>query len=307
MNSLFQTPEWEQFKLATGYQESYRVDDVLVLQKRLPMGRSMLYTPMASIGQRSKVKGQNFISKIKDIASENKSTFYRLEIDDSSTEAISYQLKANSFIKSFEEMQPEHTLILDISKPEEEILAQMKQKGRYNIKVAEKNGVVVERDSGIENFYELYNTMAKRQKITFRSKQYYEKLFDILSSKGYVEVLTAYIVENKKKTAIASAVISFYGARATYLFGGSSDRFRNMMAPYLVQWSAIREARNRGCSEYDFFGIAPPDSPDHPWAGVTDFKKKFGGEEVELAGSWDLVLRPLEYKIFRLAEKVRRR
>lgn len=325
--NLFQTFEWEQFKLATGYQKSYRIDDILVLQKNLPLGRSMLYSPMADRNQISNIKYQNFNSKIKLIGKENRSIFYRLELDVPFSEAESSKLKAKSYIKAFEEMQPEHTLILDISKTEGEILAQMKPKGRYNIKVAEKNGVYIVEDSDTRYFFQLYSEMAKRHSITYRTPQYFQKLFDILNSKGYCKVFTAYnrkssvvssqskprtiqSANNKRQTAneipIASVIISFFNNRATYLFGGSSDEYKNLMAPYLLQWTAIREAKSQGCAEYDFFGIAPPDKPHHPWRGVTDFKKKFGGQEVEIAGSWDLVLRPAEYQVFKIAEKIRR-
>ena len=300
--SLFQTPEWEQFKCTTGYQKSYRVDDVLVLQKQLPLGRSLLYSPMLNSAQKSVVRSQSFLSKIKDIARETNSIFYRLEIDDSSDQADSYKLKDNGFVKAFEEMQPEHTLMLDISKSEQDILAQMKQKGRYNIKIAEKHQIRVVEEVDAKNFFDLYSTMAKRHKITYRGYDYFQKLIDIMLPKGYVKVFTAM----HNNTAIASVIIAFYGSRAIYLFGGSSDSHRNLMAPYLLQWTAIQKAKNLGCTEYDFFGIAPAGASNHPWAGVTDFKKKFGGQEVELLGSWDLVLRPLEYQLFEFAEKIRR-
>ena len=96
---------------------------------------------------------------------------------------------------------------------------------------------------------------------------------------------------------------------AVYYYGASSDEYRNVMAPYLVQWTAIQEAKKRGCETYDFLGVAPPfdgaqdlrdDVVDHPWAGVTSFKKKFGGEGVEFSEPFDLVLRPLVYSAYKL-------
>lgn len=304
--NLFQSPEWEEFKLATGYQKSYRIDGVLVLQKNLPLGRAMLYSPMVSEQELAGIQNsefrikQEYIDQIIYLAKESNAIFYRLELDIPTT----YHLSpiTYGFIKSFEEMQPEHTLILDISKSEAEILAQMKPKGRYNIKVAQKNDVKVIEDENVDNFFNLYSTMAKRHKITFRSHKYFQKLFDILSKNDYSKVFTAMY----KDTPIASVIISFCPDRATYLFGGSSDEHRNLMAPYLLQWTAIQEAKRRGCTTYDFFGIAPQNVPNHPWRGVTDFKQKFGGEEIELLGSWDLVLRPVEYQIFKIAEKIRR-
>ncbi|MCX6812438.1 MAG: peptidoglycan bridge formation glycyltransferase FemA/FemB family protein [Candidatus Berkelbacteria bacterium] len=297
--NLFQTPEWEKFKLATGWQKSYRVSGILVLERKIPHLGSMLYSPMIGKDQISKIKDQNFKSKIKELAKENGVIFFRHELDIPTTENINPA--KFGFIKSFEEMQPEHTLILDINRSEEEILAQMKPKGRYNIKVAEKHGVEISAGTALD-FYKLYATMAERQHITFRSKSYFEKLVEILGN----DLVKVYIAESKDSEIIASAIVAFYGERATYLFGGSSNENRELMAPYKLQWEIIKEAKRRNCKEYDFFGIAPNDNPKHPWAGVSRFKKQFGGQEVHNLGSWDLIFSPLKYKLFRLVEKARR-
>jgi len=315
--NLFQNPEWESFKLATGYQKSYRIDDVLVLQKNLPLGFSMLYSPM--VNNEERIMNNGFLEQIKGIARDNRSIFYRLELD-VPLHNSSFIIHHSLFKKAFEEMQPEHTLILDISKSEDEILKQMKPKGRYNIKVAQKNQIKVVEEKDTINFFKLYSSMSQRHNISHRNAAYFQKLIDILGVKGYCKVFTAVLEqnnelriknggENKKadQIPIASVIISFYGDKAIYLFGGSSDSHKNLMAPYLLQWTAIREAKSQGCTEYDFFGTAPPDKPNHPWRGVTDFKKKFGGQEIKLAGSWDLILRPLEYQLFKIAEKIRRK
>jgi len=338
--SLFQTETWEEFKLQTGYQKSYRVDGVLVLQKNLPLGRSMLYSPMVGKQEISRITNNelrimdkevgrqgggsasqhsqeissesagngleiksSFIDQIREIGKREKAIFYRLELDIPTTN--DRRPTTDGFIKAFEEMQPEHTLILDVSKSEEEILLQMKPKGRYNIKVAEKSGVKV-RLGNIENFYRLYQKMAERQKITYRQKKYFQELVDILGRKEYIFVFEAYVEDNQKEIILASAIVSFFDGRATYLFGGSSNERKNLMAPYKLHWEIIKEAQKHHCQEYDFFGIAPPDQLNHPWRGVTDFKEKFGGLAVALAGSFDLVFRPTEYRAFQVAERIRK-
>lgn len=306
MNSIFQTKEWEDLKLQTGYQKRYRLEDILVLQKNIAFGRTMLYSPRVSEEQLAKKfengeKTKIFFEKIKDIAKKNKSIFYRLELDIPLTHNSKFVVP-EGFVKSFEEMQPEHTLVLDISKSEEEILKQMKQKGRYNIKIADKHKVEVKKSRKIDNFYKLYIETAKRQKITFREKQYFQKLIDILEPKGYCEVFEA----STEGEVLATAIVTFFKGRSTYLFGSSSRKNNKAMAPYKLHWKIIQDAKERGCREYDFFGVAPENKPNHPWAGVTSFKEKFGGKRVSLMGSYDLILKPLEYKLFKVAEKVRR-
>ncbi|PIS07412.1 hypothetical protein COT78_03680 [Candidatus Berkelbacteria bacterium CG10_big_fil_rev_8_21_14_0_10_43_13] len=315
--NLFQSPEWEQLKLQTGYAKSYRLDDVLILQKKLPLGFSMLYSPMIDQVQSSKFQVQGFNEQIKKIVRGCNAIFYRAEIDIPVIPNTKYDIPAFGFTKSFEEMQPEHTLILDLSKREEEILAQMKQKGRYNIKIANKSNLVIKKtttpDDSLDDFYRLYSATGKRHGITFRSKKYFESLLDILGRKGYAELETIYLVqgidndEKIEKIALASAIIVYSGKKAIYLYGASSDEHKNLMAPYKLHFNIIKDAKARGCTEYDFFGIAPDDSSSHPWAGVTRFKKQFGGTEQQIAGSYDLVFKPFMYKLFKIAEKIRRK
>ena len=130
--SIFQTPEWEKFKLETGYQKSHRIGDILVLQRELPFGRSMLYAPLVGQHSADSIQQTVFLEQIKTIAKENNSIFFRIEID--APLNTKCEILDAGFVKAFEEMQPENNWVVDISKREDDILAGMKQKGRYNIK-----------------------------------------------------------------------------------------------------------------------------------------------------------------------------
>ncbi|MFA6963174.1 MAG: peptidoglycan bridge formation glycyltransferase FemA/FemB family protein [Patescibacteria group bacterium] len=315
MNNIFQSKEWEQFKLATGYQKSYWVGDILVLQKNLPLGYSMLYAPMANSESgiwnlESGIK--EFSKQIREIARQNNSIFFRLEFNvpvagpNSKFKILDSRF---GFAKAFEEMQPEHTLLLDLSKTEEELLSEMKQKGRYNIKVASKNEVKIHfgtSPNDIDSFYNLYEQTAKRHGITHRAKKYFIQLVEILSQKGYCRVYTAKKTIGGKETDLAAMIMVYSGETAIYMFGASNDDFKNTMAPYLMQWTAIRDAKEEKYKKYDFFGIAPDDNPKHPWAGVTRFKQQFGGQAAQIAGSYDLIIQPTAYQLFKIAEKIRR-
>ena len=308
--NIFQSHEWEEFKLTTGYQKSYRVDDILILQKNLPFGRTMLYSPLVVEQQSSReaVK-QSFIEEIRKIASENKSIFYRLELNiplELDVPGFSASPLLRFFRKSFEEMQPEHTLILNIAPSDEEILTQMKEKGRYNIKVAQKSDLIVKTAAAegaeLDDFYKLYQLTGKRHGITFRGKNYFATLLNILGKNNLAKLYLAY----HNDIPVAGSIVVDSGDTAIYMFGASNNEFRNLMAPYLLHWQAISDAKAKGMTKYDFFGVAPDDNPKHPWAGVTRFKKQFGGEQVDILGSFDLIFKPLEYQIFKIAEKIRR-
>ena len=307
--SIFQSKEWEEFKLATGYEKSYRVEDILILQKKLPAGRTMLYSPMVSKEQVESVKLSSFREEIEKIARANNSIFYRLELNLPDEQEAKYKILNTKygFVKSFEEMQPENNWVLGLAQSEEEILAGMKQKGRYNIKIAQESNLTFtsssEKDSKELNaFYDQYEKTGKRHKITFRSKQYFKTLLDILGSKGYAKAIAVW----HGKKSLASAIIILHGESALYLYGGSSDEDRNLMAPYLLHWEIIKQEKAACQKEYNFLGVAPNDDPKHSWAGITRFKKQFGGEQVDILGCYDLPIKPLEYKMFKVAEKIRR-
>ncbi|HOX41836.1 MAG TPA: peptidoglycan bridge formation glycyltransferase FemA/FemB family protein [bacterium] len=331
MTNLFQSQAWEEFKLKSGYQASFWVDGILVLKKALTLGYSMLYSPMVQEFQVPRTKYQEFIEKIRKLALEQNAIFYRLELDIPSVPTqipnTKYQI-VHGFRRAFEEMQPEHTLVLDLKQSETDLLAQMSQKGRYNIRVAERNNIKITSGTEkrlVDNFYALYQQTGKRHRITYRSKSYFENLVEILSKLGYVEIYQASIssetclnlddnrlsqcldnLEEGNQKVLCSAIIVFSGKKAIYLFGASSDAHKQFMPTYALHWQIIKEMKAKGFTEYDFFGIAPNDDPKHPWAGVTQFKKRFGGKEISILGSYDLTCKPVQYQLFKIAEKLRR-
>jgi len=98
----------------------------------------------------------------------------------------------------------------------------------------------------------------------------------------------------------------FFGNTVTYLHGVSGNEDRNVMAPYLLHWQIIREVKKMGYDSYDFWGIAPPQAgEDHPWAGITRFKKGFGGRAISYMGAFDLVFNPLWYGAYKIAKIIR--
>ena len=314
--SIFQSVMWEEFKLKTGYEKSHRIEGILVLQKKLSLGRTMLYSPMVSQAQLDRIQntamlanrqeyGTQFMNKLKTIARENKAIFYRLELN---TPIIhnSESMIPKRFKKAFEEMQPEHNWLLDISKSEDEIKAEMKQKGRYNIKIAQKNNIRVisteKPGKELDIFFKQYRETGKRHEVSYREKSYFTALLEILGKKDYARIYIAW----KEETPLASAILLKFGKSILYLYGGSDASFRNLMAPYLLHWQIIKKAKEKGYIEYNFLGVAPNDNPSHPWAGITRFKKQFGGTQVDILGSYDLILKPIEYQLFKVAERTRR-
>jgi lipid II:glycine glycyltransferase (peptidoglycan interpeptide bridge formation enzyme) len=206
------------------------------------------------------------------------------------------------------DVQPPDSVVLAIDKSDEELLAGMKSKWRYNVRLAEKKGVqvAVESMQGLEEFYSLYQSTAIRDRIAIHPRTYYERLFALPPSNPAEPKpdIRLWIARYEGK-ALAAIITVFYSKEATYLYGASSDEHRNLMPAYALQWAAIRAARDTGCVSYDFYGIPPVEDPEHAMSGLYRFKTGFGGEIRHYAGSWDYVLKPVVYAAFRAAERLR--
>jgi peptidoglycan pentaglycine glycine transferase (the first glycine) len=209
---------------------------------------------------------------------------------------INYQL---SIINSDRHEQPQATRIIDLTQSEEEILAQMHQKGRYNIKVAQKNGVFIEDSHDIENFFELVQETGLRDHFTHLPKRHYKNFLEHIDNSF---LLMAY---DDQKTPISGVLGASWNNMGIYYYGASLYAHRAKMAPYLLQWKAMKRCKDMKCTSYDLFGIAPPNSsPDHSWAGVSSFKEKFGGTVVEYPTEQAIVLKPLMKKLLRMKRKI---
>lgn len=214
-------------------------------------------------------------------------------------------LKRPDFIDSAHEIaswdEPRDTLYIDLRPPEAEILANMKPKGRYNIKVAERHGVDVKVDNsseGVENFLRLYQNTLSRKGVHALNTDYMRFLMQTTLGRNCSSVYFA----NYNNQTLAAAFIVYHGNMATYFWAGSSDQHSNIMAPYLLNFRAMQDAKGRGCDWYDFYGISPIDAEPGGLDNVTRFKSKFGGVEQRFVATMDFFFDEAGYEKFRIAE-----
>lgn len=216
--------------------------------------------------------------------------------------------------KTKTDIQPPDTTILDITQSEENMLSAMRNKWRYNIRYAEKHGVTVTAfhatDEGfneaLETFYELDQTTSKRDGNAIHAKSYYKELLELSAEKrksSDAPLVTLYVASAEGEN-LAAIITLFCKFEAVYLFGASGNIKRNLMPAYLLQWTAIQDAKKYGCPCYDFYGMPPTDNPKHPMFGLYLFKTGFGGKIVHRAGSIDVPLSFL-YKPYIFAENFR--
>jgi lipid II:glycine glycyltransferase (peptidoglycan interpeptide bridge formation enzyme) len=216
-------------------------------------------------------------------------------------------------IKASADIQAPDTVLIDLLAGEEELLAGMNAKWRYNIRLGPRRGVTVRRagEEELPVFYALYQETARRDRIAIHGLDYYRTLFAhgrdyTVKDGGTGQELRLYLAEHEGE-AVAAIITLFRGAEGVYLYGASSDRKRNLMASYALQWQAMTDARASLCQTYDLFGIPPSADPGHPMAGLYRFKTGFGGRIVHRPGSWDYPCRPLGACLFRAAEGLRKR
>lgn len=190
--------------------------------------------------------------------------------------------------------------VLDIQKSDEELLHNMRKSTRYDINRAPKLGIQVVRsakEDAVKDFLLLYEETAKRQR--FVKHEGVREEYEVFSKEGNADVFLAYY----QKNLVAGAVILYYKNQAIYHHGAS--RWSKVSASHYLQWCAIKEARWRGKTIYNFWGIAPEGMKRHPWQGITLFKKGFGGREVQYLHAHDMPLSPL-YIIPKIIETGRR-
>lgn len=300
--SLMQTKSWGDFKGSFGWQSDYR-SGLLVLKRKVWKDYALLYIPEIIVDEPGLASMASKTAAILSTRRDGRTIFGRAEFLFPYNPESDLILRSAGFVKANDEVQPEFRQEVDLSVSLDEIRAQMKQKGRYNINLAIKKGVIVTKDNtreAINSFCILMTETATRQRFSVRNSQYFRLLVESLDRDGVGGLWLAKF--NGK--ILAAAIVSFVGTRASYLYGASSDQNRSIMAPYLLHFELIKEAKRRGCLIYDFIGVAPPEAgPKHPWAGITRFKKEFGGQTVRYLGSYDLIWRPFIYLLYTKARK----
>lgn len=339
LGNIHQISDWGNFQVESGAREKYwavMVEDArneqeksdlllknsgevvasaMIIKQRLPGGRCWLYVPRGPVwdygGARAKIYLAALLEKIRELAVAEKAVFLR--IDPGLAVGQDNLLKDFGFRKAHAHYQPENTILLDLTLSEAELLAQMKPKGRYNIKLAEKKGVkIIEIDAekstkswnidkGVSAFYKLLSETTSRDNFAGHQEEYYEKMLVILGADRCKLYLAEY-----EGVIIAGLIVTFFKDTAIYYFGASGNQHRNVMAPYLLQWQAIREARKRGLKFYDFLGVAPLNAgKDHAWAGVTEFKEKFGGKRIDFLPAQEKIYSWLFFNLIRIAKFLR--
>lgn len=267
-----------------------------IIKQPLKLGKSYFYLPRGPVlnlkAKELRAALAPLWSKIKNLAQKEGAIFIRL---DPAWEKDPADFLINQ--KSVGQVQPQQTLILDLTKSADELLAQMKPKTRYNIKVAQKHDIVIDRgEKYFADFWRLTKQTAKRQEIVAYDQNYYQTMLAVLGQQNILELWVAKAGEQ----VVAANFLIFFGDCAVYLFGASDYRYRQQMAPQLLQWQVILAAQKRGLKFYDFWGV-----DENKWPGISRFKQGFAPARklTRYVGAHDEIINNFWYNIYRLIKK----
>lgn len=273
-----------------------------IVLMNLPFGWKYAFCPKGPVGQNI---SDETLTVLKNYLKQQGVIFLRLEPKENNS---------NNLIKT-KEVNPRATLILDLKKSEDELLSAMHAKTRYNIRLAQKKNLEIKNEKNLNIFLELMKKTGSRDNFRLHETKHYEAI--LISN--FCRQINIY----SEQIPVATAVFIGFGETFTYVFGASDHEYRQLMAPYLLQWSAIQIGKNEGYKFYDFFGVAPAchsresgdtidDNKDshlhgndnyefdsnHQYAGVSRFKHGFSGNYHESPGTFDFVINKIGYELY---------
>ncbi len=300
---LLQTSQWGRLKSEFGWQaETLIAGDTgaQVLFRKLPGGFTLAYIPKGPVGPNF----DDLLDPLDRLCKEKRAIALKVEPDQwGNARGASGGTPPRGLIPALHAIQPPRTITIDLRLSDDDLLARMKQKTRYNLRLALRKGVVVRASGDLDTFNRLMLATGERDAFGVHTPDYYRRSYEIFQSRGLCELLIAEF----EGTPLAALMVFARGRRAWYFYGASANEHREAMAPYLLQWEAIRWARAQGCEEYDLWGVPDEDEAtleaefsaraDGLW-GVYRFKRGFGGTVRRAAGPWDRVYNPGMYRLY---------
>lgn len=260
---------------------------------------------------KGKLPDEKLLSELFRIGKQNNCIFIQLEPDVEKSSEFVVQSSEYNLQSSFHPLFTKYTFVLDLTKSEEELLKNMHPKTRYNIRVAQKHGVEIledNSDEAFEKYWKLTEETTKRQNFFAHGKTYHKLQWDTLNiAKNKNNDLTSHLFFAKYQEKILAAWIVFvFHDTLYYPYGSSSSLHREVMASNVMMWDVIRFGKEKGLTSFDMWG-AMSDAPDtaDAWYGFHRFKQGYGARHVEFIGSFDLVINPWLYTIYKVADKTR--
>lgn len=330
---FLQTWEWAQVKAKYGWEPMPFIWDdsaaAMILKRRIPIGGlaarlSILYAPKGPLLDWSNEPlRKRVLDDLQSFAKKQGAVFLKMDPDvvlgtgipgadgsfaDAGGAAIQSELARRGWVYSSDQIQFRNTVLVDLTPSENELLARMKQKTRYNIRLAEKKGVTVRAGTidDLPMLYKMYAETSVRDRFVIRDEGYYQTVWRTFMPKVETQTspdtphapLVIPLIAEVNREPVAGLFLFIFAGKAYYVYGMSRESHREKMPTYLLQWEAMKRAKAAGCTVYDLWG-APEifDESDSMW-GVYRFKEGLGGGVVRTLGAWDYAPNKFWYKMY---------
>ena len=307
-----QSIEWGEFRKKTGIKVIQSGNFQITIHKIPHTPWTIGYIPKGPL------PNKEMILELQKIGREEKCVFIQLEPNVSTISNFKFQISNLGLCPAAHPLFTKYTFILDLTKPEEELLKGMHPKTRYNIKVAQKHGVKIIQDNSdeaFETYLKLTGETTKRQGFYAHTQKYHRLMWETLGSRNSevesqkvdTNRLTAHLFLAKYKEQVLAAWILFiYKDTLYYPYGASSSLHRETMASNFLMWEAIKFGKKLGLKKFDMWGgLGPNANKNDPWYGFHRFKEGYGPKLIEFVGSFDLVINPVLYQLYKILDKIR--
>lgn len=302
MKHPLQTSKWAEFRRKTGVKVIGSKDYTLTLHP-FPFTKYFIgYLP------KGELPTEKTIEDLRKIGRQENAIFIQLEPNVESSKELENKLRDLGLVKSAHPLFTQYTFILDLTPSEEELLKAMNQKTRYNIRLAQKRGVKVledNSDKAFEEYLKLLKETTTRQGFYAHTPLYHKLMWETLKADN-AELSAHLLKADYNGNTLVSWILFVCGDTLYYPYGASSTKFREVMASNLIMWEAIKFGKKLGLKKFDMWGsLGENPDPKDPWYGFHKFKQGYGAKLVKFVGSYDLVLNPFFYNVYKIADKLR--
>ncbi len=304
--NFLQSPEWGKVNELVGHRVILENSEDFWCQmivKNAKRGRYLEVPGGPLLDWQNPVAVQEVFRKIREVAEREKCVFVRLRPQLKVAEKA--YLEGLGLKKAPMHLHAEHTVILDLTKSQEDLLKEMRRQTRYEVRRAEKFNIKVtwtDEEASYREFHQVQAETAQRQHFVPPNLKML-----LAEREAFGKNARLYIAKTEASEPIAYGLILIAGNEAEYFEAASTELNYKLPGAYALQWQVIKDLQELGIKRYNLWGIAPPNQPDHRYAKVTTFKRGFGGETVEFVAAQDMVIKPAHYKLDLLVETVRRK
>ena len=306
-----QSKEWGEFRERTGIKVIRTNNFQLTIHPIPKIGLTIGYYPKGPMPTSS------VITELKQAGKKNNCVFIQLEPEVEAEKNVGKKLLTLGLKPSAHPLFTKYTFVLDLAKSEEELLKNMHNKTRYNIRLAERKGVTVKEENSEEAFakyIKLTKETTTRQGFFAHTEKYHRLMWETLRvknaefrmQKNYDKLTAHLFVAQYEGEPLVAWILFVYKDTLYYPYGASSNKHREVMASNLMMWEAIKFGKKLGLKKFDMWGALGENPDEHdPWFGFHKFKQGYGARHVEFVGSYDLVLGPIAYQFYVVADKLR--